>query len=78
MQPRDYPFLTIKDIIAVGPSVTSLEVPSNVYRNTPIKLEYNPYWTGKPARFAYASDWGMTVRATVSPAVKSPTALSLL
>ena len=31
-------------------------------------------WVGRPARFAYASDWGITVRPTVIPATRSPTA----
>lgn len=35
----DSSFLTISDMMAVGPSVTSFEVPNNVYKKTPIKLE---------------------------------------
>ena len=35
---------TIKDMIAVGPRVMSLEVPSTVYTKQPIKEEYSPYW----------------------------------
>ena len=71
-------FLTIRDIIAVGPSVTSFDVPRRVYKKTPMKLEYKPYCTGSPAKLAYASDCGITVKATVSPAVTSPINLSLL
>ena len=33
----------IKDIMAVGPSVISLEVPKIVYIKQPMKAEYNPY-----------------------------------
>ena len=32
-----------KDIIAVGPRVMSLDVPRNVYTNTPINAAYRPY-----------------------------------
>ena len=35
-------------------------------------------WGGTPARFAYASPCGITVRPTVMPATRSPTASSAL
>ena len=38
-QKSDSSFLTISDMMAVGPRVTSFDVPNNVYRKTPIKLE---------------------------------------
>ena len=34
----------IKDIMAVGPTVMSLELPKMQYMKQPMKAEYNPYW----------------------------------
>jgi hypothetical protein len=32
-----------RDMMAVGPSVMSFDVPRNVYTKQPINAEYNPY-----------------------------------
>ena len=38
----------IRDMIAVGPRVMSLEVPSSAYTKGPINAEYRPYcWVKK-------------------------------
>lgn len=53
------------------PIVTSLHDPNIIYINEPINAEYKPYCGSKPATTPYAIPWGIMVRPTVKPAIKS-------
>lgn len=64
---------TISDMMAVGPIVTSLQLPNKAYTKHPMKAEYNPYWGSSPATTAYAMPCGITVSPTVNPATRSST-----
>ena len=39
----------MRAMMAVGPMVMSLELPSKMYTKHPMKAEYSPYWGGRPA-----------------------------
>ena len=34
----------MRDMMAVGPTVMSLELPNSVYTKHPMNAEYRPYW----------------------------------
>lgn len=67
-----------RDAMAVGPAGTARQPPSTMYTKQPRKEPYKPYCGGSPAMLEYASDCGITVNPTVTPAITSPIAFSVL